>query len=259
MPKPNIIILITFLTLVSFVPTVPAALVDAETQWLIVDATPDARAHESLDALTELLVNRGKVPREQIHRLEGERATSAEIQALLAEMQGQGTLIFLYHGAVTKPRGMNAMHLLTQDEAKIEDKVLNRWFKASGVGQTVVIIDGYTEDTNLSAYYANRETLGDAALNAIQSASVTDTDALLQKIETRSPRIQPIPTTTASSASLKFMSCYGLPLLLRKVSSRRLQTLKQHCSNFPLLLRLPHFQKERKFFSTMKKSAPLQN
>ena len=184
MPRPNIIILITFLTLISFVPTVPAALVDAETQWLIVDATPEARAHESLNALTELLVNRGKVPREQIHRLERERATSAEIQAFLAEMQGQGqgTLIFLYHGAVTKPRGMNAMHLLTQDEASIKDKVLNRWFKASGVGQTVVIVDGYTEDTNLSAYYANRETLGDAALNAIQSANVNDTGALLQKI-----------------------------------------------------------------------------
>ena len=27
-----------------------------------------------------------------------------------------------------------------------------------------MIVDGYTEDTNLNAYYANRETLGTAAL-----------------------------------------------------------------------------------------------
>ena len=182
MPKPNTIILITFLTFISFVPAVPAALVDAETHWLIVDATPDARAHESLNTFTELLVNRGKVPNEQIHRLEGERAIGSEIQALLAEIQGQDKLIFLYHGAVAKPRGMNTMHLLTQDAASIEDRILNQWFKASDVGQTVVIVDGYTEDTNLSAYYANRETLGDAALNAIQAANVNDTGALLQKI-----------------------------------------------------------------------------
>lgn len=182
MPKPNIIILIILLTLISFVPSVRAALVDAETHWLIVDATPDARAHASLNALTELLVNRGKVPSEQIHRLEGERAISAEIQTHLTELQRQGTLIFLYHGAVTKPRGMNAMHLITQDETSIEDRGINQWFKASGADQAVVIIDGYTEDANLSAYYANRETLGDAALNVIQSVNVPDTGALLQKI-----------------------------------------------------------------------------
>ncbi len=180
------IILITVFILIACVPTVPAALVDAETHWLIVDATPDARAHESLNALTELLVNRGKVPSEQVHRLEGERAVSTEIQSVLQEiganMQEQGTLIFLYHGGVTKPRGMNIMHLMTQDDTSIEDRGLNQWFKASGIAQAVVIVDGYTDDTNLNAYYANRETLGDAALNAIQSAAVTNKGALIQQI-----------------------------------------------------------------------------
>ena len=189
MSKPNltlITILITVFTLIACVQAVPAALVDAEAHWLIVDTSPDARAHESLSSLTELLLNRGKVPSEQVHRLEGEHATSAEIQNVLQEigtnMQEQGTLIFLYHGGVTKPRGMNAMHLLTQDDTSIEDRVLNQWFSASGIPQSVVIVDGYTDDTNLSAYYANRETLGDAALNAIQSANVADKNALLQKI-----------------------------------------------------------------------------
>lgn len=191
MPKLNIILtVIFFLPLYVVVPIAPAILVDAETHWLIVDATPEARAHELLNALTELLVARGKVPAEQIHRIEGTGATSAEIHAMLQEIgnkpQEQETLIFFYHGMVTKPRGMNVMHLLVQgDEPGIEDLTLNQWFKAAGRNRTVVIIDGYTNDTNLSAYYANRETLGTAALNVIQSAEManaTSEKALLQQL-----------------------------------------------------------------------------
>ena len=45
-----------------------------------------------------------------------------------------------------------------------------------------MIVDGYTADTNLNAYYANRETLGAAALNSIQSAGTANTTALLQHL-----------------------------------------------------------------------------
>ncbi len=192
MPKLNIILTtIVFLASYLVVPIAPAILVDSGTHWLIVDATPEARAHELLNALTELLVARGKVPAEQLHRIEGASATGAEIHARLQEIgnkpQEQETLIFLYHGMVTKPRGMNAMHLLVQgDELKVEDLTLNQWFKAAGRNRTVVIIDGYTNDTNLSAYFANRETLGTAALNVIQSAetaTATGEDALLQQLQ----------------------------------------------------------------------------
>ena len=192
MPKLNIILIaIVFLASYLVVPIAPAIPVDSGTHWLIVDATPEARAHELLNALTELLVARGKVPAEQLHRIEGASATGAEIHARLQEIgnkpQEQDTLIFLYHGMVTKPRGMNAMHLLVQgDELKIEDVTLNQWFKAAGRNRTVVIIDGYTNDTNLSTYFANRETLGTAALNVIQSAetaTATGEDALLQQLQ----------------------------------------------------------------------------
>jgi len=192
MPKLNIILtVIVFLVLYVVVPIAPAILVDSGTHWLIVDATPEARAHELLNALTELLVVRGKVPAEQIYRIEGASATGAEIHAMLQEIgikpQEQETLIFLYHGRVTKPRGKNAMYLLVEgDEMGVADLTLNQWFKAAGRHRTVVIIDGYTNDTNLSAYVANRETLGTAALNVIQSAETahaTGEDALLQQLQ----------------------------------------------------------------------------
>ncbi len=163
----------------------PAFSVDSDTYWLIVDVTPDARAHELLNSLTELLTTRGQVPSEQIYRLEGENATAEETYALLQEVgrqtQANQTLIFLYHGMVTKPRGMNTMHLLMPgSEQGIQDVTLNQWFRESDRRRTVVIVDGYTDDTNLSAYYANRETLGSAALNVIQSSQNTDAAKLLQ-------------------------------------------------------------------------------
>lgn len=165
----------------------PALHADSGTHWLIVDATPEARVHELVSPLIELLTTRGKVPSEQIHHVEGDSASSEEIYAMLQEIGRQtavqDTLIFLYHGMVTKPRGINAMHLLTPgDDQGVQDATLNNWFRETDRRNTLVIVDGYTEDTNLNAYYANRETLGTAALNSIQSAENADATVLLQQL-----------------------------------------------------------------------------
>lgn len=165
----------------------PAFPVDSVTHWLIVDATPEARVREQVNTLTELLITRGQVPSEQIHRIEGDSVTPDEIHAMLQEVGrqigSQDTLILLYHGKVTKPRGMNTMHLLTPaDEQGIQDVTLNQWLREIERKDTIVIVDGYTADTNLSAYYANREILGTAALNVIQSAETADATALLQQL-----------------------------------------------------------------------------
>ena len=186
MRKHNTILTLTFISVALLIGiSVPAFSVDSGTHWLIVDATPEARAHGLLNSLTELLTTRGKVPSEQIYALEGENATAEEIYALLQDVgqqtQAHETLIFLYHGMVTKPRGTNNMNLLIPGtEQGIQDVTLNKWFRESGRDRTVVIVDGYTDDTNLNAYYANRETLGTAALNVIQSAENADATKLLQ-------------------------------------------------------------------------------
>ena len=188
MSKQNIF-LISILICVAFAAFVstPALSADSGTHWLIVDATPEARAHELVNSLVELLTTRGKVPSEQIHHVEGDTATSEEIHAMLQEIGRQtavqDTLIFLYHGMVTKPRGINAMHLLTSGDGQgVRDATLNKWFRETERKNTVVVVDGYTEDPNLNAYYANRETLGTAALNSIQPTENTDTTLLLQQL-----------------------------------------------------------------------------
>ena len=168
--------------------TTPAFSVDSGTYWLLVDATPDARADAQLNSLTELLTSRGKVPSEHIYHVQGENATTEEIHALLQEIgrqtQAQDTLVFLFHGMVTKPRGMLSMHLIVDGDGNgIQDSTLNGWFRESERERTVVIVDGYTQDTNLDTYYAIRETLGTAALNVIQPAEKVEHTALLQKLQ----------------------------------------------------------------------------
>ncbi len=179
----SILISVTFVIAVS----VPAFSVDSSTHWLLVDATAETQAHTPLNSLTDLLTMRGKVPSEQIHHLEGDLATADEIyvrlQALGQQMQAEETLIFLYHGKVTKPKGMNAMHLLIPGSADgIQDATFNKWLRERQSEHTTVIVDGYTDDTNLSAYYANREVLGAAALNSIQPAGSADATKLLQAL-----------------------------------------------------------------------------
>ncbi|MYH82130.1 PEGA domain-containing protein [Candidatus Poribacteria bacterium] len=188
MPQRSSIFTFILICTIFVIVTIPAFSVDSGTYWLLVDATPDARAHEPLNSLTELLTSRGKVPSEQIHHVEGENATTEEIHALLQEigrqMQAQDTLVFLFHGMVTKPRGMPSMRLLIDGDADgIQDSTLNGWFREHERERTVVIVDGYTQDTNLSAYYGNRETLGTAALNVIQPAETAAHTVLLEKLQ----------------------------------------------------------------------------
>lgn len=187
MPQRSFIFTSILICIISVIVTTPVFSVDSGTYWLLVDTTPDARAHEQLNSLTELLTSRGKVPSEQIYHVEGENATAAEIHALLQEIgrqtQAQDTLVFLFHGMVTKPRGMPSMRLIIEgDEDGIQDSTLNGWFREHERERTAVIVDGYTHDTNLSAYYGNRETLGTAALNVIQPAEKAEHTILLQKL-----------------------------------------------------------------------------
>ena len=109
MPQRSSIFTSIFICIIFVIVTTPAFSIDSGTYWLLVDTTPNARAQEQLDSLTELLTSRGKVPSEQIYHVEGENATTQEIHALLQEIgrqtQAQDTLVFLFHGLVTKPRG----------------------------------------------------------------------------------------------------------------------------------------------------------
>ncbi len=184
MPTQNIALIILVCFYIIGVGTVFAEPVDSGTYWFMVDTTPDADARALFNTLGKLLIEKGKVSQEHIQNLGGDQATKDEIQIALADIgHARGkieTFIFLYHGEVSKPRGGNAMHLSTLSEETIQDSVLNQWLQGTGADRRLVIVDGYATDDNLSTYYANRETLGTAALNVIQSPETTGKNAFLQ-------------------------------------------------------------------------------
>ena len=156
----------------------PAQLSDNSAWWLIVSPTTDERTQNYLDSLVDLLDDRGKVPPGQISRIEGEKCTRDGVQAaignIVSEMQKGDRLIFFYRGFVTKPQRLNAIYFLTHGATPesykngFEIRQLNRWFRESSSGSMIVLLDGYTGDRNLMAFYANREPPGDAAYVSIQ-------------------------------------------------------------------------------------------
>ena len=160
------------------VPMIPAETTDSGTYWLMVDVTPNARASASLNSLNNLLSEKGKVPQTHIKHLKGDAATHNGIRSALVNIGNnlaeKETVIFLYHGEVSKPQGGIAMHFSTQSEETIKDSELNQWFRETGVNRIFVIIDAYASDENLGIYYANREIIGTGALNIIHSAATTE-------------------------------------------------------------------------------------
>ena len=144
----------------------------------MVDTSPDADASTLFKSMNKLLIERGKVSKQNIQRLNGDRATKDEIENAITDIASSSdkinNLIFLYHGEVSKQQSANAMHISTQSEDTIQDAVLNQLLKATGIERILVIVDGYAFDERLTVYYANRETLGTSALNVIHPAETTE-------------------------------------------------------------------------------------
>ena len=154
---------------------------DTSVWWLIVSPTTDKRTQSNFDSLVGLLNDRGKVPPGRISRIVREKCTRDRIHAAIGkiagEMQKGDRLIFFFRGFVTKPERLNAIYFLTHGSTPesytngFEIRQLNRWFRESSSGSMIVILDGYTSDRNLMAFYANREPPGDAAYVSIQPAA----------------------------------------------------------------------------------------
>lgn len=166
--KITIILLNTFII---FLSTATAELIDPSTYWLMVDTSQDERATTRLDKLSKLLVDVGKVPKYKIQYIKGEDASSDGIRNTLSDIADNPatieTVVFLYHGDVSKPLGSTAMLLTTFSDEMVQDAELNRWLKQTNKNRILVIVDGYAVDENMGIYYGNRETLGSGALNVI--------------------------------------------------------------------------------------------
>ena len=166
--------------------------VDATTWWLIVSPEADTRSRSNLDSLVNLLKEHGKVPSNHIHRLEGSECTREGIKVVLDDLSSkmrQGNhLIFYFRGFVTKPRRSNSIFFLpygaTSDnlEEALEDRQLRGWFRELSPNKVIFILDGYTRDQNLVAYYGTRRLPGSGAFLSIQRANLSTEDLLAQAL-----------------------------------------------------------------------------
>ena len=166
--------------------------VDATTWWLIVNPEADPRSRGNLDSLVNLLKEHGKVPSNHIHRLEGSECTREGIKVVLddlgSKMRQGNHLIFYFRGFVTKPRRSNSIFFLpygaTPDnlEEALEDRQLRGWFRELSPNKVIFILDGYTRDQNLVAYYGTRRLPGSGAFLSIQRANLSTEDLLAQAL-----------------------------------------------------------------------------
>ena len=166
--------------------------VDATTWWLIVSPDVDTRSRSNLDSLVNLLKERGKVPSNHIRRIEGDACTREGIKVVLDDLgseMGQGDrLIFYFRGFVTKPRRSNSIfffpHGVTPEnlEDALKDRQLNGWFRELSPNKVIIILDSYTRDRNLMAYYGNRGMPGSGGFISIQRATLSTEDLLVQTL-----------------------------------------------------------------------------
>ena len=184
----QILVFIVFFLGVSLitVSSLDAQSVDATTWWLIVSTDVDPRSRSNLDSLVNLLKERGQVPSNHIRRIEGSECTREGIKVALdniaREMGQNDRLIFYFRSFVTKPRRSNSIFFFTYGatsenlEDALENRQLNRWFRELFQNRIIAILDSYTRDRNLMAYYANRRMPGAAVFISIQRAALGTED-----------------------------------------------------------------------------------
>ena len=190
----QILVFVVFFIVVSLitVSSLDAQVVDATTWWLIVNPDVDTRSRSNLDSLVNLLRERGKVPSNHIRRIEGSECSREGIKVGLDDLgseMGQGDrLIFYFRGFVTKPRRSNSIFFFpygaTPDnsEGVLEDRQLRGWFRELSPNKVIFILDGYTKDQNLVAYYGTRRLPGSGAFLSIQRANLSTEDLLVQAL-----------------------------------------------------------------------------
>ena len=191
--KPTIVFIVFFIGVsLIIVLSLDAQPADTTTWWLIVNTEVDNRSRSNLDSLVSLLKERGKVPSNHIHHIEGSECTRNGIKAVLDSLDGkmgQGDrLIFYFRGFVTKPRRSNSVFFFpygaTREnlEEALKDRQLNDWFRELSPNKVIVILEGYTSDRNILAYYGTRGLPGSGAFVSIQRAPLSTEDLFTQTL-----------------------------------------------------------------------------
>lgn len=206
------IIIISLSSLIFCLTTATAELIDPSTYWLMVDTSEDERASTNLQALSKLLVNVGKVSKDKIEHIQGEDASFDGIRNTLVDIGNNPatieTMVFLYHGDVSKPLGSTAMLLSTFSDEMVQDAELNKWLKQTYKDRILVIVDGYAVDENMGIYYGNRVTLGTGALNVIHPVDSVETTGKRSFIQVLIDRLSDEITDADENRQISIIEIY---------------------------------------------------
>ena len=190
----QILVFLVFFIVILLITVQPldAQFVDTKIWWLIVSPDVDPRSQSNLDSLVSLLKERGKIPSNHIRRIEGSECTHNGIKTVLdnlgSEMGQDDHLVFYFRGFVTKPRRSNSISFFTYGTTQenvaeaLRDRQLNGWFRELSPNKVFVLLDGYTRDRNLMAYYGNRGMPGSGGFVSIQRAALSTEDLLAETI-----------------------------------------------------------------------------
>jgi len=115
----------------------------------------------------------------QFHHLTGSDCQVINLQKVITRIKHQAatedTLVFLFRSQITKPSDSNQIYFSVADDQLISSRQINQWLK--GIN-SIVLLDCFTVDANLEAFYANRQLLGTAAIVSIFGQPLTETSNL---------------------------------------------------------------------------------
>ena len=135
--------------------------------WLIVDTTDDfSSAHFVKDFESSMGVS------SRIVSLTGEECSKNDIQRSITKIRNSFSthdrLIFLFRGRITTPNANNQIYFVLKGDDLISGQNINRWLEKI---DSTVLLDCITPNSNLGAFYANRQQLGQSALVSVISGS----------------------------------------------------------------------------------------
>ena len=146
---------------------------------------PGIPSFEQQEDYLEILRQRGGIIRRRSHS----NLTKDQVRGALTSISTP-VLLFLFRGRITRSAVTNRVYLLPVDaipndvSTYISLAELNQWMQ--GIPQQILLLDTYTQDTDLMAFYGNREVVGTSALISIHQQNAIGepfASVLLQVLE----------------------------------------------------------------------------
>ena len=135
--------------------------------WLVVDTTENFSGTSFMENFESSMGTSSRIV-----SLAGEKCSKNSIQRSITKIRNSFSvhdrLIFLFRGQITTPNANNQIHFVLRDDDLISGQNINRWLEEV---DSTVLLDCITQNSNLGAFYANRQQLGQSAIVSVLSGS----------------------------------------------------------------------------------------